>query len=71
MKNAFSFILKALFVLKIFKFSLDFFGQVGKRLDRKIKVNLKIYDIKTCLTNSYNTHVLPNISRSKGNQIRL
>ena len=33
MKNAFYFILKALFVLKIFKFLSRLFGHVGKRLD--------------------------------------
>ena len=34
-KYAFYFILKAPFLLKIFKFSLDFFGHVGKQLDKK------------------------------------
>ena len=32
-KNAFYFILKTLYVLKIFKFLLRLFGHVGKRLD--------------------------------------
>ena len=45
MKNAFHFILRALFVVKIFNFCPDFLGHVGKRLDRKGKVNLKIYDV--------------------------
>ena len=40
MKNAFYFTLKALFVLKIFKFFPDFLGRVGKRLDEKVKGTL-------------------------------
>ena len=36
MKNAFYFILQALFVLKISNFSPDFFGHVGKWLDKKM-----------------------------------
>ena len=40
MDNAFYFILKALFVLKILKFCSDFFDHVGKWLDNKAKVNL-------------------------------
>ena len=36
MKNAFYFALKALFVLKIFKFLSWLFGHVEKRLDQKI-----------------------------------
>ena len=38
--------LKALFVLKIFKF-----------LSQKDKVNFKIYDVKTWFTNNYNAHI--------------
>ena len=34
------FILEALFRLKVFKFFPDFFGRVGKRLDKKLEVNL-------------------------------
>ena len=44
MKNACYFTLKALFILTCLKFYLDLFGQVGKRLDEKAKVNYKIYD---------------------------
>ena len=40
--------------LKYLHFCPDVFGHVGKRLDKKAKVNFK---------------VLPNISRSKSNQI--
>ena len=44
-KNAFYFILKALFVLKIFTFFSRLFGHVGKFLDKKTKVDFKIYDV--------------------------
>ena len=56
MKNAY-FTLKALFVLKIFRFLSWPFGHVEKRLDSKDKVSFKI-----------EIHIFPNISRSKGNQ---
>ena len=39
MKNAFYVTLKALFVLKIFKFLSWYFGHVEKRVDLKDKVN--------------------------------
>ena len=47
MKNAFYFILKALFVLKIFEFLFRIFVQVGKWLDKKVKVNFKISTSQT------------------------
>ena len=56
MKNASYLVLKALFVLKVFKF-LSFLSHVGKRLDKKAKVNFKIYDIATWETNNYNAHI--------------
>ena len=58
MENAFYFMLKALLFLKIFTFLSRLFGYVEKRLDKKAKVNFKIIT----------THVLPNISKSEGNQ---
>ena len=57
MKNAFDFILNALFVLNIFKFCHDFLVMQKKPLDKKDKINFKIYDITTWLTNSCNTHI--------------
>ena len=57
MENAFYFILKALFILRYLNFCLDFFGQVGKRHDWKIKVSLKIYEVITCSKNNYNRHI--------------
>ena len=59
MKNDFYFILKALFVPKIFKFFCYLFGRVEKRLVYKDKVNFKIHDITTWLTKNYNTHIVP------------
>ena len=56
MKNAFHFNLKAIFILKIFKSCADFFGHVGRRLDKRAKVNFKIYDITDLVTNNSNTH---------------
>ena len=37
--------LKALFVLKMFKFSSRLFGHVRKWLDKRAKVNFKIYNV--------------------------
>ena len=67
MKNAFYFILKALFVLKIFKFLSWLFGHVENELIRKIRL------ISTFMTSQpgqqrITTHILLNISRTKGNQ---
>ena len=58
MKNAFYFILKAPFVLKIFKFLSRLFGHVEKMAYKKYKINNKIYDITMWLTNNYNTHIV-------------
>ena len=52
MKNAFYFMLKALFVLEIF----TLFGYVEKRLDKKVDVNFKIYDVIDWATNNYNIY---------------
>ena len=52
MKNAFYFMLKALF-LKIFKFLSCLFGHVGKRLDN---FDFKIYDVTDWTENNYNKH---------------
>ena len=54
LKNTFYFIVKALFVLEIFKFCPDFLGHVGKQLDKM--VILKINDVKLS-TNNCNTHI--------------
>lgn len=53
MKNLFYFILKAQFILKTFTFLPCFFGYVEKQLDKKIKVNSKIYDVIDWTSNNY------------------
>ena len=57
MKNAFYFTLKALSVLKIFKFCSELFGDVEKRFDKKAKVNFKLYDVTNWETSNYNMHI--------------
>ena len=44
MKNAFYLILKTLFFVRYLNFRPDFFGHVGKRLNKKVKINFKIFD---------------------------
>ena len=57
MKNAYYFILKAFFFLKIFKiFVLTFWSYRKKWLGWKDKVNFKFHDVTAWLTNNYNTH---------------
>ena len=57
MKNAFHFILKAIFVLKTW-----LFDHVEKRLDYKDQVNFKIHDVTTWLQTIV-IHILLHISR--------
>ena len=51
-KNAFYFILKALFILKIIKFLIWLFSHVENM------ANFKIHDVTTWLTNDYNTRTV-------------
>ena len=55
--------LKALFVLKIFKFLSWLFGHLEKGLHYKDKVNIKIYDITTWKTNNCNGHIAQYLKR--------
>ena len=57
MKKAVYFTLKAFLVLKIRKFLSGLFGYEEKRRDWKDKINLKIYDVTTWLTNNFNKHI--------------
>ena len=68
MKNVSYFILKAIFVLEIFKFVSWLFSYVEKRLDVKAEVYFKIHDAIERTANTYNTYI-SNISRGKSNQI--
>ena len=68
MENAFYFILKAPFFLKIFKFLSWLFGNVKKTAC--IKNIMLISKLMTSQPGwqTITMHILPNISRSKGNQ---
>ena len=56
-KNIFYFMFKALFVLEIFTFLSWLFGYKEKRLDKKVKVNSKVYDVTDWTANNYNTDI--------------
>ena len=62
-EKLFYFTLKAFFVLKIFRL----FGRIKKPLDLKDQVSFQIYDAKLG-KQTIAIQVLPNISRSKGDQ---
>ena len=52
--------LKTFFVLEIFTFFCPGFlviYDIEKRLDKKTKVNFKIYDVTEWLTTNYNIHI--------------
>ena len=63
MKNAFYFILKALFVLKILNFCVDFLAMQKKQLDLKEKFNFEIYDVTAWLKNIYITHIAQSLKK--------
>ena len=65
MKNAFYFMLKALFVVEISTFLSWIFGYVEEQLDKKVMVYFNTYDVANWTINNHNTH--NTISRSKGN----
>ena len=48
--------------VKYLNFCPNFFGHVGKRFEKKAKVNFKIYDVTDCTTNNYNPHTVYYIS---------
>ena len=58
------FILKALFVLKLFKFFSWFSGHVEKTARLESKVHSKIYDVTTWLINNYNTHIAQYLTKT-------
>ena len=61
MKNAFYFMLKALFTFEIITILSGLFGCVGDRLDKKAMVNFKIHDVTDWAT-IITVHILTNIS---------
>ena len=52
-----SHMLKTLFVLNTFEFLSWPFGHVRKRLDKKVMVDFKIYDVIRWETNNYDTNI--------------
>ena len=56
-------------LLRQIYFSSYFFGHVGKQLDNKDKIDFKIYVVINW-EKTTEIHMLPNISRSKGNQTK-
>ena len=60
----FNFILKCLFVFKMFKILSGFFGHIGKWLDKKVNVNLKLNEVINWETN-YNTYIVKHLKKLK------
>ena len=58
MKNAFYLMLKPFFVLGIIMFLFSLFGDVEKQLDKKAKLNFKIFDVTDWTINNYNTYIV-------------
>ena len=63
--------LKVLFVLEIFTFLSRLLGYFEKYLDKKAKLNFKIYDVIDWTINSYITHTTQSLKkfRQSGNEI--
>ena len=65
MKNAFCFILKALSVLKIFRFLSWLVGHIEKTAWLQRSVNFKVYGVTTWLTNNYNTRIVQYLTKNR------
>ena len=65
MKNAFYFILKALFLFKIFKFFVLTFWSCKKTGWLERKINFRIHNITTWLVNNCNTHIAHYLTKGK------
>ena len=66
MKDPLYFELNAFFILKLFGFlNRLFFVNVGKQLEKKSKINFKIYEIKDWETNNCNTPIACYLKRSR------
>ena len=55
--------LKLFFFSRYLYFLFPLFGHVGKRLDKKVEVNFKIYDVADWTANNYNTHIAQNLKK--------
>ena len=58
-ESIFNWMLKTLSFLRFLSFCLcpDFWGHVGKELDKKAKDSFNIYDVADWITNIYKTHI--------------
>ena len=56
-------IISSIFFVRYLDFCPDFFGQVGKRLDKKNGVNFKRSDITIWETNNSNTHIVQHFKK--------
>ena len=56
MKKAFYFILKAVFVLVLVHSRPDLLLKEKKRLQKKVMINFKIYDVTNCTVINYSTY---------------
>ena len=65
MKNAFYFTLALFLFSRYINFCLDFLVMQKKRLDSKVKVNFKIFDVINWLTNKCNTHIVQYLTRQR------
>lgn len=55
--------MKPYFVLKILEFLCQRFAYMGRQLDKKAKVNLKTYDVKT--KNNNNTDIVQYLKKQR------
>ena len=52
--------------MRYLHFCSDFLGYEGKRLDNKVKVNFKLYDVTNWEANNYNIHYCPLLHKGEG-----
>ena len=57
--------LKALFVLEVFKLLSWLFGYVEKRLGKKPMINFKIYDATDWTTNNYKIYIAQYLKKQR------
>ena len=52
-------------LLRYLRFCLVFFGYVGKQLDKKAKVNFKVYGVTNWNKNYYNNHIVRYLKKKR------
>ena len=70
MKNAFYFMLKALFVPEVFKYLSLLFGYGEKLLGKKAMVNFKMYGVTYCAANKYKTDIVQYLKKQSDQTIK-